>query len=291
MWPPRRRRWLDKLRPADGSPLLPRRSRGRCSRAVAAARAAQPGWAERTPVERGDVVRAIARALRERREEALRDRRRGQGKVARARARRDRRRRARWDSSSPARGAGRTAAPTTASIATPYGADRPRTRRRGGAHHLLQHAASERRLEGVSVHPLRQRVGAEALGGDAGLGALLRARSPSKPACRRASSMSSTGSARGGLPLVESPDVDLVSFTGSAATGRRSPSARAPGSRRRASSSAARTRSSSVTMPTSIRRRWTLASAFSNAGQRCAAASRIVVFDAIYDRFRERCRG
>src|SRR4029079_8844170 len=30
-----------------------------------------------------------------------------------------------------------------------------------------------------------------------------------------------------------------------------------------------------------------LASAFSNAGQRCAAASRIVVFDAVYDDFRE----
>ena len=33
---------------------------------------------------------------------------------------------------------------------------------------------------------------------------------------------------------------------------------------------------------------WTLASAFSNAGQRCAAASRIVVFDAVYEAFRDR---
>ena len=32
---------------------------------------------------------------------------------------------------------------------------------------------------------------------------------------------------------------------------------------------------------------WALASAFSNAGQRCAAASRVVVFDAVYDAFRE----
>lgn len=30
---------------------------------------------------------------------------------------------------------------------------------------------------------------------------------------------------------------------------------------------------------------WTLGSAFSNAGQRCAAGSRIIVFDAVYDRF------
>ncbi len=34
--------------------------------------------------------------------------------------------------------------------------------------------------------------------------------------------------------------------------------------------------------------KWALASAFSNAGQRCAAASRIVVFDSVYDEFRER---
>ena len=31
---------------------------------------------------------------------------------------------------------------------------------------------------------------------------------------------------------------------------------------------------------------WTLGSAFSNAGQRCAAGSRIIVFDAVYDRFK-----
>ena len=37
---------------------------------MAAARAAQPGWAARTAVERGDVVRELALALHERREEA-----------------------------------------------------------------------------------------------------------------------------------------------------------------------------------------------------------------------------
>ena len=60
------------------------------------------------------------------------------------------------------------------------------------------------------------------------------------------------------------------------------------GSPRSASSSAARTRSSSATTPTWSRRRTTAAlSAFSNAGQRCAAGSRLIVFDAVYDRFRE----
>jgi len=32
---------------------------------------------------------------------------------------------------------------------------------------------------------------------------------------------------------------------------------------------------------------WTIGSAFSNAGQRCAAGSRIIVFDAVYDRFKD----
>lgn len=33
--------------------------------------------------------------------------------------------------------------------------------------------------------------------------------------------------------------------------------------------------------------KWTLLSAFSNAGQRCAAASRILVFESVYERFRD----
>jgi aldehyde dehydrogenase (NAD+) len=33
--------------------------------------------------------------------------------------------------------------------------------------------------------------------------------------------------------------------------------------------------------------KWTLLSAFSNAGQRCAAASRIIIFDSVYDQFRD----
>ena len=55
----------------------------------------------------------------------------------------------------------------------------------------------------------------------------------------------------------------------------------ASGWRRSASSSAARTRSSSATTPTSRRRAEAAAlSAFCNAGQRCAAGSRMIVFDA-----------
>jgi alpha-ketoglutaric semialdehyde dehydrogenase len=95
--------------------------------------------------------------------------------------------------------------------------------------------------------------------------------------------------AEAGAALVEHPDVDLVSFTGSAATGR-------------AINEAAGRRLAKVCLELGGKNalvvcddadldtalRWTLASAFSNAGQRCAAASRVVVFDAVYDAFRDR---
>jgi len=64
--------WLEKLRPDDGSLLCRVASSGAedVAAAVAAARAAQPGWSERTPVERGNIVRELALLLRERGEEA-----------------------------------------------------------------------------------------------------------------------------------------------------------------------------------------------------------------------------
>src|SRR5581483_9814183 len=63
--------WLDKRRPADGS-LLCRVARSRAAdvdAAVAAARRAQPEWAERTVVSRGDLCRELALALRDARDE------------------------------------------------------------------------------------------------------------------------------------------------------------------------------------------------------------------------------
>jgi aldehyde dehydrogenase (NAD+) len=95
--------------------------------------------------------------------------------------------------------------------------------------------------------------------------------------------------AEAGAPLVESPAVDLVSFTGSCGTGR-------------IIQCAAGARLAKVCMELGGKNalvvcddadldnaeRWVLASAFSNAGQRCAAASRILVFDAIYADFRDR---
>ena len=52
------------------SAVSPARSTEDVAAAVAAARSAQPAWAERTAVERGDLLRDLALLLRERREEA-----------------------------------------------------------------------------------------------------------------------------------------------------------------------------------------------------------------------------
>jgi aldehyde dehydrogenase (NAD+) len=92
-----------------------------------------------------------------------------------------------------------------------------------------------------------------------------------------------------GAALVEHPGVDLVSFTGSAETGRR---INVAAGRRLAKvclelgGKNALVVCDDADLEAAVR--WALASAFSNAGQRCASASRIVVFDAVYEAFRDR---
>jgi aldehyde dehydrogenase (NAD+) len=92
-----------------------------------------------------------------------------------------------------------------------------------------------------------------------------------------------------GPPLVEHEDVDLVSFTGSASTGRL---INEHAGRRLAKvclelgGKNALVVCDDADLDGAVE--WSLASAFSNAGQRCAAASRLVVFEGVYDRFRDR---
>lgn len=92
-----------------------------------------------------------------------------------------------------------------------------------------------------------------------------------------------------GEPLVEHPDVDVISFTGSTAVGRRI--AMAAGRRLARVSLELGGKNPFVVcddadLDNAVK--WALLSAFSNAGQRCAAASRIIVFDAVYEAFRDR---
>ena len=91
-----------------------------------------------------------------------------------------------------------------------------------------------------------------------------------------------------GAPLVEHADVAVVSFTGSCDVGRWI-------------AETAGRRLAKVCLELGGKNplivcddadlenavKWTVGSAFSNAGQRCAAGSRILVFESIYDRFRD----
>jgi len=92
-----------------------------------------------------------------------------------------------------------------------------------------------------------------------------------------------------GAPLVASTVVDVVSFTGSTAVGRLI--AATAGKRLARVSLELGGKNALVVCDDADLENavsWALLAAFSNAGQRCAAASRIIVFDAVYDRFREK---
>lgn len=90
-----------------------------------------------------------------------------------------------------------------------------------------------------------------------------------------------------GAPLVEHPDVAVVSFTGSCEVGR---VIAATAGRRLAKTCLELGGKNPLIVcddaDLANAVTWTLGSAFSNAGQRCAAGSRIIVFDGVYDRFK-----
>jgi len=91
-----------------------------------------------------------------------------------------------------------------------------------------------------------------------------------------------------GAPLVEHPDVGVISFTGSTEVGRYIQ--RAAGARLAKVSLELGGKNPLVVCDDADLEnaaKWVLLSAFSNAGQRCASASRIIIFDSVYDRFRD----
>ena len=281
--------WLDKLRPADET-LLCRVARSGADdvrAAVAAARDAQPEWAARTAVARGDVVRELALLLRERREEASAIVAEETGKSAEL-----------------ALGETDAAVEMGLFIAGEGRRSYGRTTTASMAHR--------------TVLTLRQPLGVAALIMSfntplpnvawkafpaifCGNAAVVK---PSEHTPASASFFAQLAleagvppgvlnvvhglGAEAGAPLVEHPDVDLVSFTGSAATGRAINEAAA---RRLAKTCLelggknALVVCDDADLGNAVT--WAVASAFSNAGQRCASASRIVVFDAVYDAFRE----
>jgi acyl-CoA reductase-like NAD-dependent aldehyde dehydrogenase len=278
---------FDKLRPADGE-LLCRAARsdaGDVEAAVGAAREAQPGWAGRTPVERGRLVREIALALKERREEA----------------------------------AEIVAAETGKSLELALGETDAAVEMGffvAGEGRRLYGRTTTSSMPNRTVMATRRPVGVAALivsfntpvpnyawkafpAVFCGNAAVLKP-SEHTPASatffgRLCNELLPPGvlnvlqgfGDEAGSPLVESNDVDLVSFTGSAETGRWI-NERAGRRLAKVCLELGGKNALVVCDDADLDRavEWSLASAFSNAGQRCAAASRLVVFDAVYDEFR-----
>ena len=281
--------WLDKTRPADGTPLC-RVARSRADDAAAAieaARAAQPGWAARTAVERGDVVRAIAELVRERREEVSELAAAETGKpLDLARGETD----AAVEMGLFVAGEGRRSYGRTTTATMPH-----RT------------VMTQRRPVGVAALLISFNTPLPNVAWKAFPSMFCGNASVLKPSehtpltawwfgrlCLEAGLPAGVLNVLHGLgheagtPLVEDPRVDLVSFTGSAATGR--VIGEATGRRLAKTCLELGGKNALVVCDDADLDRaveWTLASAFSNAGQRCASASRIVVFDGVYDAFRD----
>ena len=281
-------RTFDKLRPADGELLchVARSDAADVEAAVAAARAGQAAWAGRTPVERGELVREIALALRERREEAAEIVAAETGKpIELALGEAD----AAVEMGFFVAGEGRRLYGRTTTSAMPN-----RT------------VMAVRRPVGVAAlivsfnTPLPNYAWKAFPAVFCGNAAVL------KPSEHTPASAAFFGAlcaeflppgvlnvvhglgGEVGPPLVESRDVDLVSFTGSAETGRW---INEHAGRRLAKVVLELGGKNALVVcdDADLERAvdWSVASAFSNAGQRCASASRLVVFDAAYEEFRD----
>ncbi len=283
-------RWLDKLRPADGTLLcrLPRSGEADVEAAVEAARRAQEAWAERTVVERGEVVREIALLLRERREELSQLVAEETGKPL-----------------DLARGETDAAVEMGLFVAGEGRRYYGRTTTSSMRHRTVMAVRQPVGVAGliVSFNTPLPNVAWKAfpalLCGNAAV--LKPSEEAPLSAYRFVAACHEAGLPPGvlnlvqglgreaGAALVRHPGVDLVSFTGSVETGRW------------VNETAAR-RLAKVCLELGGKNalvvcddsdldnavRWACASAFSNAGQRCAAASRIVVLEPVYEAFRDR---
>ena len=252
--------------------------------AVAAAVAAYARWSRETPVRRGEILYAVADAMARRRDELAEVVALETGKSpAKARGETD-----------GAVALGRFMAGEGQRLVRPHdderGAeplcdDRAPADRRRRPHHRRQHADRQRRLEGVPGAALRQRGGAQGRRGYAAHGVAVRARSRTRRACRPACSTSCRASAprparrssRTGRRGAELHRLD----GGRAADRARS---REPAGARSALELGGKNPfvvCDDADLDAALK--WATLSAFSNAGQRCAAGSRIIVFDAVYD--------
>ncbi len=288
--PARSGEWLEKVRPADES-VLCRVARSRAddvAAAVAATRAAQPAWAELTAVARGDVVRELALLLRERRDAASAIVAEETGKpVELALGETD----AAIEMGLFVAGEGRRSYGRTMTASMPHRTVLTLRQPLGCAALIMSFNTplpnvAWKAFPAIFCGNAAVVKPSEHTPASASLLAQLALEAGVPPGVLNV--VHGLG-AEAGAPLVEHPDVDLVSFTGSAATGRTINEAAA---RRLAKTCLELGGKNALVVcdDADLDRavEWVVASAFSNAGQRCASASRIVVFAPVYDAFRER---
>jgi len=280
---------FSKLSPVSGKVLasVARSRAADVAQAVEAARRAQKGWAERTPVERGDLLLAITQAMRRNQEqiaavvaaETGMSVKQARGETGGAIAQGE------FMAGEGRRLYGRT---TTSAVPNKYAMT---VRQPLGVAGLI--IAANTPIANVAWKVFPALV--------CGNSAVLKAAEDTPASAWIFGKLAhEVGLPPGvlnivqgygeeaGAPVVAHPGVDVVSFTGSSAVGRQI--ARIAGERlARVSLELGGKNPLVVCDDADLENaaRWVLLSAFSNAGQRCAAGSRIIVFDAVYERFRD----
>jgi len=281
--------WFDKLSPATGRRLcLVARSRhADVDRAVTAAACAQPAWADTTPVQRGEILLDVAGAMQARREniarvvaletgKSVKD---ALGETAGAIAL------ARFFAGEGQRLYGRT---TTSGVANRQAMT---IREPLGVAGLI--VAANTPIANVAWKLFPALI--------CGNAAVLKAAEDTPATAWLVHQIASDARLPAGLynvvqgfgeeagaPLVADDRVAVISFTGSTSVGREI--AVSAGRRLGKASLELGGKNPLVVCDDADldnAAMWTVLSAFSNAGQRCASGTRIIVFDAIYERFRD----
>ncbi len=279
---------FDKLNPADGR-ILSRVARSRAEdvlQAVAAATAAQPAWAEVPPVRRGEILLDVAMALKDRREEIARVVAAETGKSHK-------------DALGETNGAIALGVFMAGEGQRLYG----RTTTSGVANKYAMTVRQPIGVAGLIIAPntpianVAWKVFPALICGNA---AVLKASEDAPVTAWLFSKIAHEVGLPAGLlnvingfgeeagaPLVANPDVSVISFTGSTAVGRRI-AVEAGGRLAKLSLELGGKNPLVVCDDADLDSalKWVLLSAFSNAGQRCASGSRIIVFDSIYEEFR-----
>ena len=282
--------WFAKLDPHSGRQVsrVARSQAADVQQAIAAARAAYPGWSGRTPVDRGEILRKVCQALRERRSDLA-------AVVARETGKAPKHASGEVDGSILLgefyAGEGQRLFGRTLTSGTPHRTNAT-VREPLGVAGLIVPANTPIANVSWKVFPAlicgntAVLKSAEDSPGTAALFLEIAEAAGLPPGVLNV--VHGYGN-EAGAPLVASPDVAMISFTGSTAVGRQI-AATAGARLARVSLELGGKNPFIVCDDADLEHavEWAVLSAFSNAGQRCAAGSRLIIFDGVYQSFRER---